>query len=111
MSTHPAGLRHVDHDSVRAAVLHLDVAVRLTAADAERLVHVVATDRAGRTQPVGDLFEAFNLEADVMDPAVATPALGARRLVVLEAEDRHVEVAVAQEAAPGVRVLDLRDLL
>src|SRR5262249_10227411 len=92
-------------------VLDLDVAVSLTAAHAERLVDVVAAHGARGPELVGDRFEAFDLEPDVMDPAIAPTPLGASRLVVLEVEDRQVDVAVAQEAPPGAGIFDLRDLL
>src|SRR5207237_652590 len=79
----PAGLRHVEHDRVRAAVLDLDVAVGLAAAHLERLVDVVATRGAGRRELVGDLLQALHLEADVVDAAPAPAALHAGRGVVL----------------------------
>src|SRR5262245_37319154 len=46
-----------------------------------------------------------------MDPAPASAALHASDRVVLEVEDRQVEVAVAEVVAPGARAVDLRDLL
>src|SRR5262245_10669633 len=80
-------------------------------ADAERLVDVLAGLGPGVLQPLGDRLEALDLEADVMNAAPARAALHAGDRVVLEVEDRQVEVAVAQVVAPGARAVDLRDLL
>src|SRR5262245_59192148 len=46
-----------------------------------------------------------------MDPAPASAALHASDRVVLEVEDRQVEVAVAEVVTPGARAVELRDLL
>src|SRR6201988_4001109 len=59
-SPQPACRRDVEHDAVGAAVLHLDVAVGLMAAHAERLVAVVAAWRAGGGQLVGDRLQALH---------------------------------------------------
>src|SRR3989454_7613145 len=108
----PAGLRDVDRDSVGATVLHLDVGIPMAGvADAEGLVDVVTGRRTGGLQPLGDRFQAFHLKADVMDAAPVLAALDASHRVVLEVEDRQIEVAVAQIVAPGARTVDLRDFL
>src|SRR5262245_24316003 len=108
----PAGLGHVDGDAIRRGVLHLDVAGPVTILpDAERLVDVVARLGPGVLKPLRDRLEALDLEADVMDAAPARTALHSGDRVVLEVEDRQVEVAVAQVVAPGARAVDLRDLL
>src|ERR1700674_596338 len=100
----PAGLRHVDHDVVRAVVLDLDVAaVARSISDSERRVDVVAGLRPGRLELLGDLLEALHLEADVVDTAPRLAALDAGHRVALEVQDGQVEVAVAQVVAlrPG----------
>src|SRR3989454_1571556 len=108
----PAGLRDVDRHSVGAAVLHLDVGIPMAGvADAEGLVDVLTGRRTGGLQPLGDRFQAFHLKADVMDAAPVLAALDASHRVVLEVEDRQIEVAVAQVVTPGARTVDLRDLL
>src|SRR5215470_9748765 len=108
----PARLGDVDGDTIRRGVLHLDVAGPVPVlAHAERLVDVIAGLGAGVLQPLGDRLEALDLEADVMDAAPARTALHAGDRVVLEVEDRQVEVAVAQVITPGARAVDLRDLL
>src|SRR6266545_5235134 len=94
----PARLRDVEHDSIGAAVLHLDVSVSLMTTDTERLVDVVAACRTGGPELLRDDFQALDLEADVVDAAEALAAFGARGLVVLEVEDREVDIAVAQKA-------------
>src|SRR6516164_1679176 len=108
----PARLGDVDGDTIRRGVLHLDVAGPVPVlAHAERLVDVIAGLGAGVLQPLGDRLEALDLEADVMDAAPARTAFHAGDRVVLEVEDRQVEVAVAQVITPGARAVDLRDLL
>src|SRR5881396_115992 len=93
----PARLRDVEDDPIRAAVLHLDVAAMSAAlSHSERLVDVVAARRAGLCQLIGNGLEALDLEADVVDATVALATLDPGHLVVLEVEDRQVEVAVAQ---------------
>jgi len=66
----------------------------------EGLVDVVAGRRPGGLQPLGDRFQALDLEADVVDAAPALAALDAGDGVVLEVEDGEVDVAVAQVVAP-----------
>src|SRR5262245_10273098 len=108
----PAGLGDVDGDAVRRRVLHLDVAGPVTVlADAERLVDVVAGLGPGVPEPLGDRLQALDLEADVMDTAPARAALDAGDRVVLEVQDRQVQVAVAEVIAAGAWAVDLRDLL
>src|SRR2546426_1863143 len=108
----PARLRDVDRHSVGAAVLHLDVGIPMAGvADAKGLVDVVTGRRTGGLQPLGDRLQAFDLKADMMDAAPVLAALDACHRIVLEVEDRQIEVAVAQVVAPGVRAVDLRDLL
>src|SRR5712691_8849591 len=108
----PAGLRHVDHDVVRAVVLDLDVtAVAPSLSDSERGVHVVAGLRAGRLELLGDLLEALDLEADVVDAAPCLAALDAGHRVALEVQDGQVEVAVAQVVALRSGPVELGDLL
>src|SRR5882672_3187738 len=99
----PAGLRNVEHDAVRTAILHLDVRA-MVVADAEGLLDVVPALRAGRGELVEDGLEALDLEADVMDAAEASAALDAGRLIVLEVQDGQVDVAVAQKAAARARI-------
>src|SRR5256884_4698709 len=108
----PARLRDVEDDPIRAAVLHLDVAAMAAAlSHPERLVDVVAERRAGLCQLLGNGLEALDLEADVVDATVALATLDPGHLVVLEVEDRQVEVAVAQVVARGTRAVDPGDLL
>src|SRR5262252_3092443 len=108
----PAGLGDVDGDAVRRRVLDLDVAGPVTVlADAERFVDVVAGLGAGVLQPLGDRLQALHLKADVMDAAPARAALDAGDRVVLEVQDRQVQVAVAEVIAAGAWAVDLRDLL
>src|SRR5206468_6756931 len=80
-------------------------------ADAKGLVDVVTGRRTDGLQPLGDRRQALHLKADMMDAAPALAALDASHRVVLEVEDRQIEVAVAQVVAPGARAVDLRDLL
>src|SRR6266850_1174518 len=102
----PARLRHVDGDSVGRVVLHLDVGVALAVLpDPEGLVDVVARRRPGGLQPLGDRFQALDLEADVVDAAPALAALDAGDGVILEVEDGEVDVAVAQVVAPRARAV------
>src|SRR6267378_6788071 len=100
----PAALRDVDGDPVRTDVLHLDVGGSMGAvAHAERLVDVVPRYGPGRLQALGDRLQALDLEADVVDAAPARAALDAGDCVVLEIEDRQIDVTVAQVVAPGTR--------
>src|SRR6266508_452363 len=86
----PARLGDVEHDPVRAAVLHLDVALMLAAlADSQRLVDVIAAPRTGRAQLPGDGLQALDLKADVMDAGVVLASLDPGRRVILEVEDRQ----------------------
>src|SRR5213592_1324132 len=108
----PARLRDVEDDPIRAAVLHLDVAAMSAAlSHPERLVDVVAERRAGLCQLLGNGLEALDLEADVVDATVALAPLDPGHLVVLEVEDRQVEVAVAEVVTRGTRAVDPGDLL
>src|SRR5881392_2702527 len=108
----PARLRDVENDPVRPAVLHLDVAsVSRALPDPERLVDIVAARRAGLCHLFRHGVQALNLEADVVDATVALATLDPGHLVVLEVEDRQVEVAVAQVVARGTRAVDPGDLL
>src|SRR5215470_10303868 len=108
----PAGLGDVDGDAVRRRVLDLDVAGPVTVlADAERLVDVVAGLGPGVLQPLGDRLQALHLKADVMDAAPARAALDTSDRIVLEIQDRQVQVAVAEVIAAGAWAVDLRDLL
>src|SRR5262249_58971418 len=96
----PAGLGDVDGHSIGSGVLDLDVTRAMAVlTDAERLVDVVARRGPGLLQPLRDLLEALDLEADVMDAAPAGAALDPRHLIVLEVQDREVELAVAQVVA------------
>jgi hypothetical protein len=79
----------------------------LAAGHAERLLDVAPARGAGGCQLVGDRRQVLDLEADVMDPREALAALDTRRPIVLELEDREVDVAVAQEAPRGTGVVDL----
>src|SRR5712692_1980617 len=107
----PARLRDVDHDPVGAVVLHFDVAARpATVADAEGLVDVGTGLRPGRGQPLGDRFQALDLEPDVVDAAPALATLDPGHRVALEVQDRQVEVAVAEVVALGSRPVELGDL-
>src|SRR2546425_6904724 len=108
----PARLGDVDRDPVGGVVLHLDVRVAVAGvADPEGLVDVVAWRRPGALQPLGDRLQALDLETDVVDAAPAGAALDPGDRVILEVEDREVDVAVAQVVTPGARAVDLRDLL
>src|SRR5262245_55924611 len=80
-------------------------------ADPEGLVDVLAGLGAGVLQPLGDLGQVVDLEPDVMDAAPVLAALDSGHGVVLEVENRQVDVAVAQVTAPGARAVDLGDLL
>src|SRR5438094_10243596 len=80
-------------------------------ADPERFVDVVAGLGPRVLQPLGDRLQALDLEADVMDPAPARAALHSGDGVVLEVEDRQVEITVAQVVTSGARAVDLCDLL
>src|SRR4029453_16857368 len=107
----PAGLGDVDRHAVGTRVLHLDVAVPVAVlTDSERLVDVFAGLGPGVLQPPGDRLQALDLEADVMDAAPARAALDPGDRIVLEVQDRQVEVAVAQVIAPSTRAVDLGDL-
>src|SRR5262249_17265013 len=106
----PPCLRDVEHDSVGTRVLDVDVAVRLAASHAERLLDVLAAPGPGLGEPPGAGVEAFDLEADVVDAAPALPALHAGRRVVLEVEDGQVDVTVGQETTARPRVVDFPDL-
>src|SRR5262249_36027736 len=46
-----------------------------------------------------------------MNASVVLSALDPRRHVVLEVEDREIDVAIAQKAPPGPRIVDPGDLL
>src|SRR5438552_5258626 len=111
-SPDPASLGDVDRHAVGTGVLHLDVTVPVAMlADSESLVDVVAGLGPGVLQPLGDRLQALDLEADVMDAAPARAALDSGDCVVLEVQDRQVEIPVAQVVTPGARAVDLRDLL
>src|SRR5262245_43392218 len=111
-SLQPAGFGDVEHDVVGAGVLDLDVAVGLAAAaEGERLVDVVAARGAGGRELVRDRLQALDLEAHVVDAAPCLAAVGAGGRVVLEVEDRQVDVTVAQEVAARAEVVDLAALL
>src|SRR5437870_7101591 len=108
----PARLRDVEDESSRAAVLHVAVAAMSAAlSHPERLVDVVAARRASLRQLLGNGLQALDLEADVVDATVALATFDPGHLVVLEVEDRQVEVAVAQVVARGTRAVDPGDLL
>src|SRR5262245_42576404 len=108
----PAGLGDVDRHAVGATVLHLDVGIPMASvADPEGLVDVLAGLGAGVLQPLGDLGQVFDLKPDVMDAVPVLAALDSGHGVVLEVENRQVDVAVAQVTAPGARAVDLGDLL
>ena len=83
----------------------------MVVANAQGLLDVVAPLGAGGSELVEYRLETLDLEADVMDAAEAAAALDARRLIVLEIENREVDVAVTQEAADGARVVDGAHLL
>ena len=53
------------------------------------------------------LFEAVDLEADVMDAAPALAALGAGKRVVLEAQHGDIDVVIGEEVAGDALVLEL----
>src|SRR5262249_2693951 len=78
---------------------------------AQLLVDVFSRDGARRLQPLGDLFQAFDLEAEVVDAAPARSPLDSGDRIVLEVQDRQIDVTVAQVVAPGGRAVELRDLL
>src|SRR5262249_23011273 len=110
--TNPASLRHVHHDAVGTAVLHLDVAVTLAAVShPERRVHVVARRGPGRAEPLGDRLQALDLEADVVDATPILSTLDTSDRVVLEVEDGEVDIAVTQVVASRARTVDPGDLL
>src|SRR5215813_8627496 len=71
----PARLGHVHGDPVGGRVLDLDVRVAVAAAHAEGGVDVLARRGAGRRQLLGDLFEALDLEAEMMDAGPVLAAL------------------------------------
>ena len=70
--------------------------------DAEGLVDFVPGGGAGGLELFGNLLQALDLKADVVDAAVGLAVLRAGYLVVLEVEDRQVDVAVAEVVALGV---------
>src|SRR5438132_6658285 len=108
----PAGLRHVDGDGVGPGVLDLDVAAHARAVPhAERVVDVVAAWRARAGELVGDRFQVLDLEPDVVDAAPPRAPLDAGHRVVLEVQDREVEVAVGQVVATGALAVHLSDFL
>src|SRR5262245_55172212 len=89
----PTGPRPLEHDAVRPGPLHLDVALGARL-DAKRLLDVVTTARSGRGEPLGDRLEALDLKANVVNAGEALAALAAGGRVVLEIEDREIDVAV-----------------
>src|SRR5262245_57750571 len=80
-------------------------------ADAEGGIHVIAGCRAGGLEPLRDGLEALDLEADVVDAAPALAPLDAGDGIVLEIQDRQVDIAVAQVVASRPRTVDPGDLL
>src|SRR5262249_39600462 len=103
----PARLGHVHRDPVGGRVLDLDVRVAVAAAHAEGGVDVLARRGADRGQLLGDLLEALDLEAEVMDAGPVLAALDTRHRVVLELEDGEVQIAVGEVETARVRVVDL----
>src|SRR5215831_12605078 len=111
-STHPPRLGHVHGHTVGAGVLHLDIGVPpVSLSDTQRPVDVIARVGARRGQALGDRLQVLDLKAYVMDAAPALAALDPRDVVVLEVEDREVDVPIAQVVTPGARAVDLADLL
>src|SRR5262245_57312965 len=106
----PAGLRNIEHDAIRAAVLHLYVGVT-PVAHPESLVDIITTPGASRSELLTDRLQAFDLKADVVNATVGFAPLDARGDVVLEIEDRQVDVAVTQEHSTRPRIVDLANLL
>src|SRR5207245_4233061 len=106
----PAGFCDVEHDVVLAPVLPLYVGVT-PVAHPESLVDIITTPGASRRELLTNRFRAFGLKADVVNAAVGFAPLDARGDVVLEIEDRQVDVAVTQEHPTGPRIVDLANLL
>src|SRR2546430_11934988 len=75
------------------------------------LVDVVTARDAGLRQLLGDRLEALDLEADMVDAAVTLASLGPGHLIVLEVENRQVEIAVAEVVARGAGAVHPGDLL
>ena len=76
-------------------------------AEPERDVDIVAWLRHGLLQFRGCFLEALHLEADVMNAAPALASLGARQGVVLEVQDRDIDVAIGEKVAGDALVLQL----
>ena len=78
--------------------------------ETDGLVDVVPGSGAGGGEFLGDLFEVFDLEADMMDTGPVLAPLGAGDLVVLEIKNRQVDRPVGQKRARHDRRLDFGDL-
>ena len=72
---------------------------RAASTEPKRNVDVVARPCHGLPQLCCCLFEAVDLEADVMDAAPAFAALGTRKSVILEAEDGDIDMVVGEIVA------------
>src|SRR5262249_14409638 len=99
----PARPRHVEHGAVRPGPLHLDVPLSLRF-DAARLPSVARATRARRRELLRDRVEA-------VDPGEALAALDSRRRIILEREDREVDVAVREKDAARAGIVHLADFL
>ena len=79
--------------------------------DAQGLIDVIPGRRAGLIQLLFYVFQVFHFEADVVDATVILTVLRSSHLVVLEVQDRQVDVAVTEIIPLGIGAVELGNLL
>jgi hypothetical protein len=103
----PASLRHVEHDSIRASVFHLNVTfLPASAAHSERFVDVVA-----RVRTRGYDVQAVDLETNVVNAVPIFAAFDAGNDIVLEIQNCQIDMTIAGIIAFGAMTVEFPDLL
>src|SRR5215216_705712 len=90
--THPTRFGHVDHHSIRAAVFDLYVpSWPMPLPHAQGGIHIVPRLRPGAVQLLGNLLQAVNLEANMVDARPGLAPLCAGYLVLPEVENGQID--------------------
>src|SRR5258707_534701 len=77
--------------------------------DAESLIDIVSALPVRCRQFLSDLLKTLNLETDVMYSRPILAALDSCDLVVLETQDREIQVSIGQVVSGCDRAVELRD--